>query len=232
MWLCFILQWTWKGYVSPLLYPICLIHYCRIVTLLKYSRNTSRYRSGQQDTWHFSGWWAPSISKKYSTGFDTCSPLSHHMKFSTESREEHSKWIESTRETIWVWTKSECEMVPSNDALMLHWKWYCWVIHIWREANRGQQVFKPLAGNGWEIVNSEIQVVWDSQENIEDVRSSVEQLTGCQCVTDCDTNRYGCRKNGKLYSAGCNCKICQNTSAALPTNTSIQKYKTNEHCCN
>ena len=113
--------------------------------------------------------------KKYSTGFDTRSPFSHFMKFSTESREEqHSKWIESIRETIWVRTKSECEMVPSNDALMLHWKRSCWVVHMWREANRAQQVFKPLAGNGWEIVNGEIQVVWDSQENIEDVRSRVK----------------------------------------------------------
>ena len=75
------------------------------------------------------------------------------MKFSTESREEqHSKWIESIRETIWVWTKSECEMVPSNDALVLYWKRSCWVVHTWREANRAQQVSKPLAENGWEIV--------------------------------------------------------------------------------
>ena len=122
--------------------------------------------------------------------------------------------------------KSECEMVPSYDALILHWKRFCWIIHMWREANRAQQVFKPLAGNGWEMVKSEIQVVWDSQENIEDVRSRVEQLTtGCQCVTGCDTNRCGCRKNGKLCSAGCNCKNCQNTSVALPTNTSIQTNK-------
>ena len=71
-------------------------------------------------------------------------------------------------------------------------------------------------------MNGEIQVVWDSQENIEDVKNRVKQLTtGCQCVTGCDTNRCGCRKNGKLCSAGCNCKNCQNTSAALPTNTSI-----------
>ena len=160
--------------------------------------------------------------KKYSTGFDTRSPFSHFMRFSTESREQqHRKWIESIRETIWVWTKSEREMVPSCDALMLHWKRSCWVIHMWSQADRTQQVFKPLEGNGWEMTNGEIQVVWDSEENIKDVRSRVKLLTtGCQCVTGCDTNRCGCRKNGKLCSAGCNCKNCQNVSAAVPTDTS------------
>ena len=160
--------------------------------------------------------------KKYSTGFDTRSPVSHFMRFSTEPREQqHSKWIESIRETIWVRTKSEREMVPSDDALMLHWKRSCWVIHMWSQANRAQQVFKPLAGNGWEMVDGEIQVVWDSDENIEEVRSRVKLLTtGCKCVTGCDTNRCGCRKNGKSCSAGCHCKNCLNVSAAVPMDTS------------
>ena len=71
------------------------------------------------------------------------------------------------------------------------------------------------------MTNGEIQVEWDSEENIKDVRSRVKLLTtGCQCVTGCDTKRCGCRKNGKLCSAGCNCKNCQNASAAVPTDTS------------
>ena len=95
-------------------------------------------------------------------------------------------------------------MVPNDDTLMLHRKRSRWVTHMWSQADRAQQVFKPLVGNGWKMTKAEIQVVWDSEENIKDDRSHVKLLrTGCQCITGCDTNRCGCRKNGKLCCAGC-----------------------------
>ena len=72
------------------------------------------------------------------------------------------------------------------------------------------------------MVDGEIQVVLDSDENNEEVRNHVKlQLTtGCKCVTGCDTNRCGCRKDRKSCSAGCHCKNCLNVSTAVPTDTS------------
>ena len=168
--------------------------------------------------------------KKYNTGFDTSSPFTHFMRFSTEPTtnelQHHNKWIENIRETTWVRTKSEREMVPSNDALMLHWKRSCWVIQMWSQANHAQQVFKPLTGNGWEVQDGEIKVVWDSEKNIDHVRSRVKILTtGCKCITGCETNRCGCKKNGKSCSAGCNCKNCLNVNATIPTDTSTSDQK-------
>ena len=79
--------------------------------------------------------------------------------------------------------KSEREMVPSDEALMLHWKRSCWMLQMWNQANRTHQIFKPLAGNGWKVQDGELQVVWDSEQNMDAFRNRVKQLTtGCKCV--------------------------------------------------
>ena len=43
---------------------------------------------------------------------------------------EHIKWLDDIRQTIWYRTKIENEMVASDDALMLHWKRTCWIVHV------------------------------------------------------------------------------------------------------
>ena len=168
--------------------------------------------------------------KKYSTGFDTPSPASHFMTFSMVTpQEQHSKWIKSIRETIWVRTKSEREMVPSDEALMLHWKRSCWVLQMWSQANQAHQIFKPLSGNDWKVQDGELQVVWDSEQNMNAVRNCVKQLTtGCKCVTGCDTNRCSCKKNGQSCSASCQCRNCFNTTTTVPNATSMPR-DTNGH---
>ena len=155
--------------------------------------------------------------KKYSTGFDTKSPVTHFMSFASQPK-QHSKWIESIRETIWVRTKSEQEMVPSDDALMMHWKRSCWVVDMWGRADRAEQTVKPLTGNGWEVIDSRLQVVWDSERNRDEVRNRVKMLTtGCGCITGCDSNRCKCKKVGNPCSAGCHCKNCMNVKVAVPS---------------
>ena len=132
--------------------------------------------------------------KKYNTGFDSKSPATHFMSFVTHAK-PHSKWIENIRQTIWVRTKSEQEMVPSDDALLKHWKRSCWVVDMWGRADRAEQTVKPLIGNGWEVIDSWLQVVWDSEKNRDEVRNRVKMLTsGCGCITGCDSNRCGCKR--------------------------------------
>ena len=152
--------------------------------------------------------------KKCSTGFDTNSPVTHFMSFASQPK-QHTKCI---RETIWVRTKSEQEMVPSDDALMMHWKRSCWVVDMWGRADRAEQPVKPMTGNGWEVIDSRLQVVWDSERNRDQVRNRVKMLTtGCGCITGCDSNRCKCKKVGNLCSAGCHCKNCLNVKVAVPS---------------
>ena len=158
--------------------------------------------------------------KKYNTGFDSKSPATHFMSFVTHAK-PHSKWIENIRQTIWVRTKSEQEMVPSDDALLKHWKRSCWVVDMWGRADHAEQTVKPLIGNGWEVIDSRLQVVWDSEKNRDEVRNRVKMLTsGCGCITGCDSNRCGCKKVGNICSAGCHCKNCLNVNVTAPTTPS------------
>ena len=60
---------------------------------------------------------------KHSSGFDIQSPILLFSKFSEENsiEEQHYKWIDHIRQTMWYRTNFENEMLGSNEALMLHW---------------------------------------------------------------------------------------------------------------
>lgn len=71
--------------------------------------------------------------KKHSSGFVTDSPSIHFSKFidhNLTSKQWHSRWLDDIRQTIWYRTKFENEMIASDEALMLHWKRTCWVLHM------------------------------------------------------------------------------------------------------
>ena len=85
--------------------------------------------------------------KKHSSGFDIQSPLSLHSKFEDLSIEQqHYKWIDHIRQTMWYRTNFENEMLASNDALMLHWKRTCWILHMWNQADNNQMVLQSMVG--------------------------------------------------------------------------------------
>ena len=74
--------------------------------------------------------------KKHSSGFETPSPAAHFKKFSDPSltvQQQHSRWLEDKRQNIWDRTAFENEMIPSDEALLLH---SCWVVHMWQQADR------------------------------------------------------------------------------------------------
>ena len=80
--------------------------------------------------------------KKHSSGFDTQSPVTHFSHFGNQGltvEEQHSKWLDSIRQTIWYRTKFENEMIASDDALMLHWKRSCWILHMWSQADQNEK---------------------------------------------------------------------------------------------
>ena len=160
--------------------------------------------------------------KKHASGFDTNSPVSHFNKFSESSHDQlqqHSAWLNDIRQNIWDRITFENEIIPSTDALWRHWKRSCWIIDMWRQADKNNMVLQPLNSHGWTIDDGHLTIDWDSMENIKAIQDRVSLLTkGCKCKTGCTTARCGCKKKRMNCSAGCMCTNCSN----LPENEEVQ----------
>ena len=63
-------------------------------------------------------------------------------------------WLQFIRERVWSRIKYEEEMIPSADALGRHWKRSCWVLPIWRQANRNNIDLPPLDIYGWKLTQA------------------------------------------------------------------------------
>ena len=147
--------------------------------------------------------------KKHNTGFSTPNPITHFNSFhkpGTTPVEQHYHWLEDIRQTIWDRVQHETDMIPSNDALYLHWRRTCWVIDMWSQSCDSHMVLKPLTEYGWRLQDGELLYDWDSEENRAAVRQRVQTLTkGCHCKTGCKTARCSCKKSGKTCAEGCEC---------------------------
>ena len=149
--------------------------------------------------------------KKHCTGFDTQSPISHFQTFKDKGPDQHLSWLDNIRQNMWFRVKFENEMVPSNEALLLHWKRACWVIDMWSQADQNTMKLQPITNYGWTVNENMLSVSWDSESNMKAVRERVSVLfKGCKCATGCKTKRCGCRKGGNTCSVGCDCKNCKN----------------------
>ena len=153
--------------------------------------------------------------KKYSSAFNTQSPVAHFSTFGHlgSVEEQHYRWLDDIRESTWYRTQYENETMASNDSLKLHWMRSCWVLHLWGQADLNQMTVQPMSEHGWSIENGQVSIVWDSDENLRSLRHRIHNLTsGCKCATGCSTKRCGCRKRGNICSAGCECTNCCNVS--------------------
>ena len=152
--------------------------------------------------------------KKYSSGFTTQSPATYYSSFDhlgLSPQDQHHKWLDSIRETIWYRTQYENEMMASNTSLQLHWLRSCWVLHLWGQANANNMILEPMSEYGWCINNDKLTMQWDTTANMAHISKRIQVLTkGCKCATGCSTNRCGCRRKGSTCSAGCECTNCCN----------------------
>ena len=81
--------------------------------------------------------------KKHASGFDTSSPASHFNKFLESSHDQlhqHSAWFTDIHQNIRGRITLENQMIPSTDALWRHWKRSCWIINMWRQADKNNMV--------------------------------------------------------------------------------------------
>ena len=147
--------------------------------------------------------------KKHSTAFDTPSPARHFQAFYSQDRlveQQHTVWLDDIRQNVWYRVKFENEMIPSNEALLLHWKRACWVIEMWKQADKKEMDLAPLTSCGWQLNQQRLCIEWDSSENIKVVNERIDALLkGCKCGTGCTTRRCKCLKQGKKCSVGCDC---------------------------
>ncbi len=152
--------------------------------------------------------------KKHSTGFDTPSPAHHFSTFCDPNLtvlHQHSAWLDDIRQNIWYRVKFENEMIPSDEALRLHWTRTCWVVNMWSQANQHTMLLEPITEHGWTVQDNQLQVIWDSQRNMAAIRERVNTLLkGCKCATGCMTRRCSCQKSNKKCSVGCDCTNCCN----------------------
>jgi hypothetical protein len=67
--------------------------------------------------------------------------------------------------------------------------------------------------SGFKIVDDKLQIVWDTDQHMTSVIEMVNHfMKGCSCKTSCNTNRCGCKKNGKECGPGCGCVNCRNVN--------------------
>ena len=107
--------------------------------------------------------------KLHSPSFQCTSPATHFMSLSNQAlttQEHHSKWLESIQKAIWYRVKFENEEIPSYDALMLHWKRSCWVMHMWQQSDKPVMTLYPMQHYGWVVENGKLSISWDSDTNI------------------------------------------------------------------
>ena len=88
--------------------------------------------------------------------------------------QNHKAWFENIRQCIWDRIQFENEMIPNNDVLHRHWKWVCWVLYLWAQADRITIIPKPLSSYGWKVQDNTLAVDWDSDVNTDAVKERVE----------------------------------------------------------
>ena len=156
---------------------------------------------------------------KHKAAFDhhtTPASLLHSISGSSPLQ-KHIKWLENMREIIWARIDFEDEMIPSFEALRRHWLRSIWVIDYWRQATNNEIVLRPVQQYGWKLTSGQLEIDWDSDENIRHIQEKVRLLLrGCTCKTGCTSNRCKCKKSGNCCMPGCKCINCKN----LPNDSS------------
>ena len=167
--------------------------------------------------------------KRHSSGFGSHTPITHYQSFThlgLSAEEQHHTWLEDIRETIWFRTQFENQMMASNESLKRHWLRSCWVMHLWRQADKNNMTLQPMTDYGWAGNNDNLTVEWDTEENLKAIQDRRVMLTkGCTCATGCKTRRCGCLRRGKSYAIAetgnaAQCHTDTDTSADSPTTAS------------
>ena len=113
--------------------------------------------------------------------------------------------------------------MPSDEALRRHWKRACWVLSVYEQCTQNNIRYPPLVGNGWNLNNSNLTILWDSEENMMNTRQTVALMRcGCRCKTSCQSSRCKC-KRARNYCYGCKCVGCCNLPGPMNHTKNLKK---------
>ena len=81
-----------------------------------------------------------------------------------------------------------------------------------------------LSSYGWQREKEQLQVVWDSEENLQQVHRTVEYLTkGCKCKTGCGTRRCKYVKGSLKCGPSCQCVNYRNTTMYIAQSSETEE---------
>ena len=131
----------------------------------------------------------------------------------SDIHKKHSIYLQVIRKATWNGTYED-ELLPTDDALKYHWMRTCWVSLVWGSAYIREFQYPDISQYGWKVDKVDgvdnVSVIWDSEENINQVKKNVHHLKkrGCGCKRGCLRN-CSCKKEGK-FCVGCRCQNCEN----------------------
>ena len=101
----------------------------------------------------------------------TPSSLFHQLESpGKESAIQHKEWLDTIRNEVWQRIYFENKLIPSIEALQRHYKRAMWVVNYWRQAALNIMDPLPPQYNGWKLSESGLEVEWDSEDNIKQIK--------------------------------------------------------------
>ena len=119
-----------------------------------------------------------------------------HQLEAQDSVIQHEEWLDTIRDEVWQRIYFENKLIPSLEALRRHYKRAMWVVNYWRQAATNVMDPLPPQCNGWKQTETGLEVEWDSEDNIKQIKHRVDFLLhGCKCKSSkCQTKLCKCEK--------------------------------------
>ena len=105
---------------------------------------------------------------------------------------------------MWTEIQNKEDLLPSWDSLSYHWLRTCWASSMYQQVYDPHPHLLDPSEYGWQLKDGQPQIHWDTQENMESVRSRVRRLMkGCSCKSGCQRqSNCGCRKKDQDCGSG------------------------------
>jgi hypothetical protein len=148
-----------------------------------------------------------------------------------------SLWLDQIRQAVMKepGCESEEKWMPSFDSLQLHWKRCCYVMQMWQQADQNIITYPDVEKWGWSLVDDKLFVVWDSDQNLQNVdRYRKLWTSGCKCKSighPCSNKICGCKKALKTCGPACKCShLCCNKPVDPSIEALMQETEISPNC--